>query len=108
MKRHDRFEWDAAKATANVRRHGVTFAQAMRVLADEFCDVFHIEEFDAEHSSDEDRYITIGSDPYARDIVLIIVWTDRSGVTRIISARLATRSERKAYETEIRRRQNNS
>src|SRR5438270_13808573 len=105
MATHERFEWDDAKAEANVRRHSVTFAQAMRVLSDEQSAIFHVERFDEAHSEDEDRYVTAGSDPYARDLVLMIVWTDRDGVTRIISARAATRTERAAYEAEIQKRQ---
>ena len=106
MARHDRFEWDDAKAKANIRRHRVSFTDAMRVLSDEYSPDYHVEEFDATHSQDEDRYITAGSDPFAREIVLMIVWCDREGITRIISARAATRSERKAYEREIERRKN--
>lgn len=106
MRRHSRFEWDATKAKANVRKHSVSFAQAMRVLGDELFAALHVEEFDVAHSEQEDRYITTGSDPHARDIVLAIVWTSRRGTTRIISARLATRAERNAYETEIEKKQN--
>jgi uncharacterized protein len=104
MMRHTQFEWDAAKARSNAKKHGVRFEQAMRVLGDEFADRFHVEEADVEHSDEEDRYLTTGSDPYARDIVLIVSWTDRQGTTRIISARPVTRSERNDYEVEIQRR----
>jgi hypothetical protein len=77
----------------------------MRVLGDDHYELFHVEQYDEGHSEEEDRYITTGSDPYARDIVLVIVWTDREQITRIISARSASRFERKDYETEIAQRQ---
>ena len=64
------------------------------MLADEAGDVFHVEEYDHEHSTGEDRYVTTASHPDDRGIVLVIAWTDRSTehvqVTRIISARVAT------------------
>jgi uncharacterized DUF497 family protein len=103
---HHSFEWDESKAKANLRRHAVSFAQAMRVLGDPSWRLFHVERFDEAHSQGEDRYITIASDPYARDVVLVIVWTDRDAVTRIISARAATGAERNDYESEIQGRQN--
>lgn len=105
MRLHDRFEWDAAKAKANLRKHSVSFDDAAVVLADALSDRFHIEEYDDEHSMDEDRWITTASHPADRRIVLRIVWTPRWGhrlaVTRIIGARPATRQERMSYEDEI-------
>jgi uncharacterized DUF497 family protein len=104
MQWHDRFEWNYRKAVANLRKHGVTFDQAAEVLADSDADRFHLEEYDEEHSEHEDRFITTGSHPAKRDIVLVISWTerrDRSGrVTRIIGARRATPAERNRYESE--------
>ncbi len=105
MRLHDNFEWDADKAANNLDKHGVSFDDAARVLGDEGGSRFHIEEFDDEHSTDEDRYVTTASHPDDRDIVLRIIWTDRSTadrrVTRIISARAATKRERKDYGDEI-------
>jgi uncharacterized DUF497 family protein len=67
--------------------------------------VLPFEEYDHEHSTDEDRYVTTASHPDDRTIVLVIAWTDRSTedakVTRIISARAATSAERKRYVKEI-------
>jgi len=75
------------------------------VLSDEDGDKFHVEEFDHEHSSGEDRYVTTASQPDDRGVVLVISWTDRSTehakITRIISARAATRAESKRYVKEI-------
>lgn len=105
MRLHDSFEWDADKAEKNLKKHGVSFDDAARVLADEEGDAHHIEEFDDEHSDEEERYVTTASHPDDRDIVLRIVWSDRSNdeerVTRIIGARPATKRERKSYGDEI-------
>jgi uncharacterized DUF497 family protein len=105
MRLHDNFEWDEDKARKNVRKHGVSFDDAALVLADEEGDSWHVEEYDSEHSSSEDRYVTTASHPTDRSIVLIVAWTDRSTetakITHIISARAATRAERNRYVKEI-------
>jgi len=105
---HHRFEWDRAKGAANVRKHHVSFEVAAEVLLDEEADRYHIEEYDDPHSMNEDRWATTASHPADRGIVLRIVWTSRSvegeDVTRIISARLATRKERRDHEEEVARR----
>lgn len=102
---HENFEWDEDKAEKNLEKHGVSFDDAALVLADEEGDQFHIEEYDRDHSTEEDRYVTTASHPNDRSIVLVIAWTDRSTkhakVTRIISARPANRRERKRYVKEI-------
>jgi uncharacterized DUF497 family protein len=102
MKLHESFQWDHKKAKSNPKKHeGVTFDMAAAVLGDDQGDAYHVEEFDDAHSIDEDRYITFGSHPDDRRIVLQISWTDRSTdfeqITHIISARLATPLERKRY-----------
>lgn len=102
---HKAFEWDAAKAESNLAKHGVSFADAARVLADPMGDVFYLENFDDQNSNeDEERWITLGSEPQGRDIVLFVVWTTFPGATRITSARLATKRERREYEGELARR----
>ena len=102
---HENFEWDEEKAQTNVRKHGVSFDDAALVLADEAGDTFHVDEYDSEHSTDEDRYVTTASHPDDRSIVLLIAWTDRATeetrITRIISARAATPAERRRYGKEI-------
>ncbi len=104
MMLHENFEWDDDKAQKNLKKHSVSFDDAALVLSDEDGDRFHVEEYDDEHSAEEDRYITTASHPDDRSIVLIIAWTDRSTevakITRIISARAATRAERKRYVKE--------
>ena len=105
MMLHQNFEWDEDKAHKNLKKHGVSFDDAALVLSDENGDMFHVEEYDPDHSSDEDRFVTTASHPDDRSIVLIISWTDRSKkdvkVTRIISARAAKPAERKKYAKEI-------
>jgi uncharacterized DUF497 family protein len=87
-----RFEWDAAKAAGNLSKHGVSFEEA----ATAFGDPLSLTVDDLDHSADEFRFITVGSSAGGR--VLVIVHTDRENVIRLISARLATRRERRNYE----------
>src|SRR5437667_2618058 len=105
MMLHENFEWDEDKAQRNLQKHGVSFDDAALVLSDEEGDTLHVEEYDQEHSTDEERYVTTASHPDDRRIVLVIAWTDRSTehaqVTRIISARAARSAERKKYVKEI-------
>lgn len=105
MRLHERFEWDNAKAKANLAKHGVAFEDAATALADEDGDRFHIERYDEANSSDEDRFITLASDPQDRNIIYIVVWTGREDeqgpVTRVISARMANRAERRLYEQQV-------
>ncbi|MGH7138011.1 MAG: BrnT family toxin [Pirellulales bacterium] len=86
------FEWDEDKARSNFQKHGVTFGEAETVFDNPLADTF----FDPDHSDDEDRYLTIGES--ARGRLIIVSHTDRGDRVRIISARLATRAERKKYE----------
>jgi uncharacterized DUF497 family protein len=86
------FEWDEAKAVANENKHGVDFTEAMTV----FADPLSLTGYDPDHSDDEDRYLTMGYSAEGR--LLIISHTDRGDVIRIISAREASRAERKDYE----------
>lgn len=86
------FEWDDAKAESNEEKHGVTFAEAMTVFGDPLA----LTGYDPKHSEDEDRYLTMGTSESGR--LLIVSHTDRDDRIRIISAREATRRERKDYE----------
>lgn len=86
------FEWDDEKEKANIAKHGIDFSTAAKVFADEN----RVEFFDAAHSGAEDRYITIGM---IGDVayVVMVVFTDCDEAIRLISARKATRQERKVY-----------
>jgi uncharacterized DUF497 family protein len=86
------FEWDDAKAEANEGKHGVSFTEAMTV----FADLLSLTGFDPDHSQDEDRYITMGLSVAGR--LLLVSHTDRREKVRIISARKASRRERRDYE----------
>jgi len=86
------FEWDILKAARNLTKPGVAFAEAATVFADPLAITF----FDPAHSDDEDRFLTFGYSSDGR--LLEVCHTDRGGGNRIISARAATRRERKIYE----------
>ena len=86
------FEWDDDKEKSNIEKHGIDFSTAALV----FGDINRIEKYDIIHSIDEDRYITIGSINEIT-IVVMVVYSEREALTRIISARLATKREKEAY-----------
>lgn len=86
------FEWDPAKAEANLKEHGVSFDEATTV----FRDTLSITISDPDHSDSEDRFIDIGMS--YRMQLLVVSYTERQDKIRIISARRATRAERKSYE----------
>jgi uncharacterized protein len=88
-----RFEWDASKAVANARKHGVTFDEARSVFADERARLIG----DPDHSDDEDRFVLLGLSAAMRLLVVCHCYREPSGVIRIISARKATAAESKHY-----------
>jgi uncharacterized DUF497 family protein len=87
------FEWDEENAQSNLQKHGVSFAEASTV----FSDPLSLTIYDPLHSRDEERYVTIGRS--YRQHVVVVVHADRENALRIISARLATRRERRTYES---------
>ncbi|HUL48706.1 MAG TPA: BrnT family toxin [Gemmatimonadales bacterium] len=88
-----RFEWHRAKAQENLRKHRVSFDEAVTVFYDPLSATFD----DEDHSADEVRFITVGYS--ARGRLLIVAHTERGATVRIISARRATARERKRHET---------
>lgn len=84
-------EWDPGKARQNVRKHGVSFADAVTALEDERA----LTEGDVS-SDEEERWVTMGVDGQGR--VLVVVYTWRGENLRLISARNATGGERRVYE----------
>ena len=86
------FEWDAAKAERNRRKHGVSFPEAATVFGDPLALTY----LDPDHSTTEQRFITVGLARSGR--VLVVAHTDRGEKLRIISARQTTRHERQYYE----------
>lgn len=87
------FEWDPEKAAANLKKHGVEFAEAMTI----FGDALEVTITDPDHSEDERRFLSIGLSAGGR--LLVVAYTERAGRTRIINAREASGQERKNYES---------
>ena len=85
------FEWDEQKAISNLRKHDVTFADAVSAVEDDPLALTIPDE-----SSGEDRFVAIGTDLLGRTLVVVYVW--RGSRVRIVSARKATRRERRVYE----------
>jgi uncharacterized DUF497 family protein len=86
------FGWDENKVAANLSKHGVSFDEAKTV----FDDPLYVDFYDPDHSYDEHRYIIVGQSRHGR--LLIVSYTERYDVIRLISAREATRRERETYE----------
>ena len=86
------FDWDDEKEKSNIKKHGIGFSTAALVFGDKN----RIEKYDELHSINEDRYITIGR-VSELTVIVIVVYTEREALTRIISARLATKREEEAY-----------
>jgi len=87
-----RFEWNARKAATNLRKHGVSFDEAASV----FLDSLSATGDDPDHSLDERRFVTFGISSSGR--LLVVAHVHHDDVIRIVTARLATRAERKLYE----------
>jgi uncharacterized protein len=85
-----RYEWDPEKAATNLHKHGIHFADAVSVFADEQALTL------PDPHSEEERYVTIGLDAFARVLVLVYTWRGEE-LIRLISARKATRRERNQY-----------
>jgi uncharacterized DUF497 family protein len=86
------FEWDQRKAAANLKKHGVSFEEAITV----FADPVSMNMPDPDHSEGEQRFLVLGASVRSR--LMVVSYTERSPKTRIINARLATRHERRQYE----------
>jgi len=89
------FEWDLRKARSNLAKHGVAFEEASTIFGDSLSLTIP----DPEHSHMEGRHITMGTAFNGK--LLVVVHTDRGDNIRIISARRASRRERKFYEETI-------
>ena len=87
-----RFAWDQKKASNNLAKHDVSFEEAATVFGDPLSNTFA----DPDHSMAEQRFIIIGLSEQGR--IVVVAHTDDGDVVRIISAREATRGERKSYE----------
>ena len=89
------FEWNTEKAEANLKKHEVSFDEAETVFDDPLFVIFA----DPDHSFEENRFIIMGESNQNR--LLVVSYTERPPKTRLISAREATRPERKKYEEDI-------
>ena len=87
-----KFEWDPRKASLNLTKHGVSFEEATTALRDLLSATAH----DPDHSIGEHRWITFGLSSKGR--LIVVSHTERGEAIRVISARLATKQERKIYE----------
>ena len=89
-----KFEWDPPKASANLKKHNVSFDEAKSVFYDEFAVQF----FDEEHSSDEERFLMLGLSSGAKLLLVCHCEREHGEVIRIISARKATKRESAFYQ----------
>jgi len=87
-----RFEWDPEKARSNLRKHKVSFEEAATALRDPMAATG----CDPDHSVGEERFVTFGVSERSR--LLVVAHTEEHDILRIISARVASRGERKIYE----------
>lgn len=92
-----RFEWDPRKASANLRKHRVSFEEAQTVFSDDNALLLA----DPDHSDDEDRFILLGLSAALRLLVVVHCYRASDDVIRLISARRADKLERSTYESRL-------
>jgi len=88
------FEWDQEKAESNLKKHGVSFDEAATIFNDPGITTIS----DLDHSEDEERYVSIGKSVIRR--LLSVIHTYRKERIRLVSARKATKAEKKNYEND--------
>lgn len=88
------FEWNQKKAASNLKTHGISFDEATSV----FGDILAMNMPDPDHSEGEQRFLVLGMSAASR--LVVVSYAERPPRTRIISARLATKRERRKYENE--------
>lgn len=87
------FEWDERKASANAKKHGISFEEAKSVFVDERAKLID----DPDHSDDEDRFVLLGLSGALRLLLVCHCYRGDGNVIRIISARKASAKESKSY-----------
>jgi uncharacterized protein len=87
------FQWDEAKAAANLKKHHVSFEEAKSI----FFDDLGVQFFDDDHSSDEDRFLMLGMSSEAKLLIVCHCERNHGATIRIISARRATKRESAFY-----------
>jgi len=91
------FEWNKRKASENERKHGVSFDEAKSVFYDEFAT-----QFEDSGTEDEERFLLLGLSNLSRNLVVVHCERGKEGdLIRLISARKATKNERKSYEGDL-------
>ena len=88
-----KIEWDPRKASANKKKHNISFEEAATAFSDEVGRLIP----DPDHSDEEDRFILLGMSWSLRVVVVCHCYRESSSVIRIISARKATKAERAHY-----------
>ena len=88
-----RFEWESRKATANVKKHGITYEEAKSVFYDDHAKLLD----DPEHSDEEERFVLLGLSHTLRALLVCHCYRSEGNIIRIISARKATSKESKDY-----------
>jgi len=88
------FEWDEDKAQSNLKKHGISFEEAATIFNDRRIATAS----DPDHSEDEERYVSLGMSVILR--LLTVIHTYRVPRIRLISARKATKAEKKNYEND--------
>jgi uncharacterized DUF497 family protein len=89
-----KFEWDVVKAASNIKKHGISFKEAQSVFFDEFAVQF----FDHKNSETEDRFLMLGMSNETNLLLICHCERDEGNTIRVISARKATKNERKHYQ----------
>jgi uncharacterized DUF497 family protein len=87
------FEWDNRKASANQKKHGISFDEARTAFFDEFATIFH----DPDNSNEEDRFLLLGNSYILNTVVVCHCFRESDSKIRIISARKADQLERTEY-----------
>ena len=90
-----KFDWDPRKATINLKKHGVSFEEAIEALT---CETVVVLKEDSD--TGEERYVYLGICKKLNVLVVVVAYPDEN-ITRIISARKANKRERKFYETQL-------
>ncbi len=89
-----KFEWNLAKASSNIKKHGISFEEARTVFDDDFARLLH----DPDHSEGEERFILLGMSYTLKILTVVHCYRDEEGIIRIILARPSTKNEERQYK----------
>lgn len=88
------FDWDPQKAVSNIQKHGISFEEASSAFYDDRARIM----YDPDHSQNEERYILLGVSEESRLLMVCHLYKENDRFIRIISARRATKDERRQYQ----------